>query len=334
MTGTVMVTGAGGYVGGVVASLLRESGHQVLGVDNLSRGEQWVLEKTDHVVLDILNSEALSKIMREHAVKVVVHLAGFAYVGESFTIPHEYEKVNVVGTQKVLEAMRAAEVSHLVFSSTGGVYGDTALETIPETAPLAPKNPYALSKVKAESLIATAALGWPLQRPLRYGVLRFFNAVGAALKFGLGEVHPPEARLLPYILAVAQGQRQSLQVYGGDFPTPDGTAIRDYTHVLDIARGCVVALEYLVNGGESVIVNLRSGVGNSVLQILAKVEAEVGGKIPFLVQPRRQGDPPCLVADIRLARKILGWAPQWPDAGQAIHDAWQWEQVREGATRC
>jgi UDP-glucose 4-epimerase len=316
----LLVTGGAGYIGSVMAAQLLESGQQVAVFDNLSKGHrQAVPAGADFIEGNLLNEEQLKQVLTQ-GFEGVLHFAALSLVGESVQQPERYYRNNVCGTLNLLEAMSAARVPRLVFSSTAAVYGEPEEIPILETAVTRPTNPYGGSKIAVDQLIGfmTAAHG------LAAVSLRYFNVAGASGQ--LGEDHHPETHLIPLVLTVAAGQRPEVQIYGTDYRTPDGTAIRDYIHVEDLARAHLLALDS-VRAGEHRIYNLGNGMGFSVREVIETARRVTGVPIHAVEAPRRAGDPPILVASSQKIRDELGWIPQKPDMATMIGDAWKWRQA-------
>lgn len=316
----VLVTGGAGYVGSHAASALSVAGLVPITYDNLSRGHR------DHVRFgpleegDILDEVRLVEVMNEYRPAAVMHFAALAYVGESVEAPLDYYRNNFAGALTLLGAMRTCGIERFVFSSTCAVYGTPETQPMAETLPLAPINPYGRSKLMVEQALqdASAAHG------LRSVSLRYFNASGAHPSGEIGERHDPETHLVPRALMAASGEIDALEVFGTDYPTPDGTAIRDYIHVCDLADAHVAALRYLENGGETTALNLGTGRGYSVREVI-DAAGRVAGKLPACrFVGRRPGDPPMLVADARAARRAIGFAAKWTDLDAIIASAWSW----------
>ncbi len=312
----VLVLGGAGYIGSVVTHHLLACGHQATVVDDLSKGHPWAVP--DGVTLhrfDVADRNRLEAVLPGH--DAVVHLAALSLVGESMHRPAAYFRANVGGTASVLEAMEAAGVARLVFSSTAAVYGEPTAVPIDEDAPVAPTNPYGASKAAVDRLIGFAAEAGSLGAVS----LRYFNVAGAA--YGVGEAHDPETHLVPAVLAAAAGRAPAVQVHGTDYPTPDGTAVRDYIHVADLAAAHVLALEAIDGPGHRVL-NLGNGAGFSVRQVIEAAERVTGRAIPVEEGPRRLGDPTVLVASAERARAELGWKPERPSVEEMVADAWEW----------
>jgi UDP-arabinose 4-epimerase len=323
----VIVTGGAGYVGSQVCKALARHGLVPVTVDNLSRGHREAVRWGPLEVVDLRDRARLAEVFARHRPQAVMHFAGYIAVGESVQDPALYYENNVGGTLELLAAMRAAGCLRIVFSSTAAVYGNPIAIPIPETHPLAPINPYGWTKRIVEELLASydAAYG------LRSASLRYFNAAGADAESETGERHDPETHLVPRALDAAAGRAPALPVFGTDYDTPDGTCIRDYVHVADLADAHVAALEHLARGGASVTLNLGSGRGYSVLELLEAVERVTSRHVARDLRPRRAGDPPRLVADPGLAGRVLGWRPRRSDLETILRDAWRWH-TRDGVT--
>lgn len=315
----VLVVGGAGYVGSHTAKALYQAGYTPVVFDNLSLGHRWAVKWGPLVEGDILDTSTLLSTMLEQRVEAVIHFAANAYVGESMEQPGQYFRNNVVGTLNLLEAMREAGVRNVVFSSSCATYGLPEQLPIPEDHPQRPINPYGESKRMGERL-----LHWFGEcHGLRWVSLRYFNAAGADPEGELGERHDPETHLIPLVIGAALGSHPPVRIFGTDYPTPDGTAIRDYIHVSDLARAHVKALEYLLAGGPSNTFNLGTGTGYSVRQVIRVVEQVGGCRVPFVEAPRRPGDPPELVADPAKAERVLGWRADWGLEG-IVQTAWRW----------
>ncbi|KPC63265.1 UDP-glucose 4-epimerase GalE [Streptomyces chattanoogensis] len=314
-----LVTGGAGYVGSVVAQHLLEAGHEVTVLDNLSTGfRAGVPAGAEFVEGDIRDAAK----WLDSTYDAVLHFAAFSQVGESVVKPEKYWDNNVGGTMELLGAMRAAGVGKLVFSSTAATYGEPEQIPIVESAPTAPTNPYGASKLAVDHMITGAAAAHGLAAVS----LRYFNVAGA---YGsCGERHQPESHLIPLVLQVAQGRREAISVFGDDYPTPDGTCIRDYIHVADLAEAHLLALDAAV-GGEHLICNLGNGNGFSVREVIETVRKVTGHPIPEVIAPRRGGDPAVLVASAQTAIDRLGWRPSRADLAGIVADAWQFAQQLE-----
>jgi UDP-glucose-4-epimerase GalE len=321
----VLVTGGAGYIGSQTAKALAQSGHEVVVLDNLSSGHREAVKWGPFIEGDLGDKELLATVFKERQIDAVLHFAASLLVGESVRNPQKYFRNNVVNTIRLLDVMKSCGVKHIVFSSSAAVYGNPEKVPIPEDHSKAPVNPYGDSKLCMERAIHWygAAYG------LRGVALRYFNAAGADLEGELGERHDPESHLIPLVVEAALGQRPEVEIYGTDYPTPDGTAIRDYIHVVDLADAHVRALEYLAGGGESTELNLGTGEGHSVREVVAGVGKLCGGRVPAKDAPRRAGDPAVLVADPARAREVLDWHPQYSDLDTIIQSAWEWHSSKK-----
>jgi UDP-glucose-4-epimerase GalE len=317
----ILVTGGAGYIGSHTRYFLEKSGHSVVVVDDLSRGfEQAVPAGALHRI-DTRDTAKMTALLRQERIEAVIHFAAYMSVGESTARPELYFSNNVCGSLSLFEAMLEAGVKCLVFSSTAAAYGIPAKVPIPEDEPYAPINPYGESKVMVEKM-----LEWlDRYREFRSIRLRYFNACGAEPESGLGERHDPETHLIPLMLRAIQ-TGAAVTLFGDDYPTPDGTCIRDYIHVSDLAEAHIVAIEHLLGGGKPDVFNVGTGAGQSVKQVLAAVEKVTGKKVPHTIGPRREGDPPSLVADSRKLQNALGWHPQRADLERIVADAWAFAQ--------
>jgi UDP-glucose-4-epimerase GalE len=317
-TRRILVTGGAGYIGSHTVRVLLERGYDVAVVDNLSKGYRQNVPARRLYEIELADTSALTGLMRQLNTEAVVHFAAFIAVGESMVEPERYFVNNVSGSLSLLSAMQAAGVKHIVFSSTAAVYGSPDAVPILETSPIQALNPYGESKVMVETL-----LGWfDRIHHLTSVCLRYFNAAGGAPDGRLGEQHEPETHLIPLILrAVLSGK--PVTVFGQDYDTPDGTCIRDYIHVEDLAEAHVLALEYLLAGGRSDQFNVGTGTGHSVMEVIHAVEKITGQKVPYLMGTRRAGDPARLVASSDKLRSTLGWQPRSSDLNTIVTHAWE-----------
>ena len=316
--GAILVTGGAGFVGSHVARLAHERGHRVVILDDFSGGPAPVLPAGVQVVAGDIGAAALvRRLLRTFRVRAIAHFAGKIQVGESVRAPERYFDVNLVRTLSLLEAARAEGVRAILFSSTAAVYGDPAEVPIPETACLAPVNPYGASKLAVEHALAA----WHVAHGLSWAALRYFNAAGAHPDGTLAERHEPETHLLPLAIDAALGLRPPLTVFGDDYDTPDGTCIRDYIHVSDLAEAHLLALDEVSAGRTVGALNLGTGRGYSVAEVLAAVAAALGRPVPHTIGPRRAGDPPRLVADPSAARARLGWTAARSALATIVADA-------------
>jgi UDP-glucose 4-epimerase len=316
----LLVTGGTGYIGSVVAYQFVEAGHEAVIFDDLSKGHEGAVpEQTRFVRGDLLDANRLRSVLAE-GFDGVIHLAARSAAGESVEHPELYYRTNVCGTLNLLDAMREAGAKRLVFSSTAAVYGEPEEVPIPETAPTVPTNPYGASKLAADHMIGYEASAHGLAAVS----LRYFNVAGASGDFG--ESHDPETHLIPLVLQAAAGTRDSIEIFGTDYPTPDGTAIRDYIHVEDLGRAHLLALE-ATKEGEHRVYNLGNGAGFSVLEVVETARRVTGRLIEAVESPRRPGDPSVLVASSDRIRSELGWKAEKPDLETMISDAWSWMQA-------
>ncbi len=320
----VLVTGGAGYIGSHTTKVLAHSGFQPVVLDNLEVGHRWAVRWGPLVVGDLANTSLLQELLQEYRVEAVIHFAAHAYVSESVTNPRKYFRNNVANTLNLLEAMLDSGVRHIVFSSSCASYGLPESVPIREDHPQRPVNSYGESKLFVERV-----LDWYGQAyGLNWMSLRYFNAAAADPEGEIGEEHEPEMHLIPLVIQAALGQRPFVEIYGTDYPTPDGTAIRDYVHVTDLAEAHVLALRYLANGGSSMALNLGTGKGHSVREVIQAVERVSGRHFPVRETGRRPGDPPALVADASRAAQVLGWRPRYPELDSLVEHAWRWHASR------
>ena len=317
----VLVSGGAGYVGSHAARMLARAGHEVWAYDNLVFGHRGAVAPGRLIEGDLLDKETLVGVLREKRIDAVMHFAAFAYVGESVTDPAKYYHNNIVGTLSLMDAMRAADVRRIVFSSTCATYGEPESVPIRESQRQEPINPYGYTKLVIERALSdySKAYGWG------YAALRYFNASGASADGDLGEDHDPETHLIPLVLQVALGRREHITIFGDKLPTPDGTCIRDYIHVDDLASAHISALEKLGPGVEFRC-NLGTGQGTSVKEVIDACREVTGHPIPAVVAPPRAGDPPALIADPSLARRELGWVPRFTSIRPIVESAWRWHE--------
>ncbi|MEH2433316.1 MAG: UDP-glucose 4-epimerase GalE [Nostoc sp.] len=324
---TILVTGGAGYIGSHTVLALKQAGYNVVILDNLVYGHRDLVEKVLQVELivgDTGDRALLDNLFKTRDIAAVMHFSAYAYVGESVTDPAKYYRNNVVGTLTLLEAMLTASVKKFVFSSTCATYGVPEFVPIPENHPQNPINPYGATKLMVERILSDFDVAYGF-KSVRF---RYFNAAGANPSGLLGEDHNPETHLIPLVLMTALGKRESISVFGTDYPTPDGTCIRDYIHVNDLADAHILGLEYLLKGNDSEVFNLGNGSGFSVREVIAAAEQVTGISIPVEERDRRPGDPPILIGASEKARTILGWKPQYPSIKHIVDHAWQWHQKR------
>jgi UDP-glucose 4-epimerase len=320
----ILVTGGAGYIGGTVALRLLSAGHNVLIYDNFCHGRRDLVPGGARLVEgDIADRDRLERIFHEEKIDGVMHFAALIEAGESMKHPEIYFRNNTASTLSLLEAMLAARVNRLVFSSTAAVYGEPERTPIEETAPLAPTNAYGESKLLVEQMLI-----WINRiHGLRYASLRYFNVAGAVE--GRGEAHEPESHLIPLILDVALGRRQSIKIFGQDYPTPDGTCVRDYVHVGDLADAHILAFEALATRSR-LIYNLGNGKGFTVREVIESARRVTGHPIRVVEEPRRPGDPAVLVASSKKIIEELGWKPQYSGLDDIVRSAWVWHQQHYG----
>ncbi|MEM8945210.1 MAG: UDP-glucose 4-epimerase GalE [Planctomycetota bacterium] len=321
----VLVVGGAGYIGSHSAWMLQRGGHEIWVYDNLSEGHQSAVPEGKLIVGDLMDRGKLEQAISDHKIDAVMHFAASCYVGVSVTDPAPYYQNNIVGTLSLLDAMRSTGVEKIVFSSTCATYGIPEVVPITEAEKQSPINPYGFTKLAIEHALADYSHAYGLQ----YAALRYFNASGAAdandEQSPIGEDHEPETHLIPLVLQVALGQREKILVFGDDYPTNDGTCIRDYIHVDDLATAHVSALEKL-EAGSQLKLNLGTGQGASVQEVIEAARRVTGHEIPAEVVARREGDPPALVADASLANQTLDWRPKYVDIEAIVASAWKWHQ--------
>ena len=322
----ILITGGAGYVGSHCAKALAAAGHEGVVFDNLLFGHREFVRWGPLIEGDIRNASALDAVFSAYRFDAVMHFAALAYVGESVVAPSRYYDVNVGGTRTLLDAMLRAAVRPIVFSSSCAVYGAPDAIPIGEGTVPNPINPYGFSKLVCEHMMDDFGRA----HGLKSARLRYFNAAGADPTAEIGEDHNPETHLIPLVLDAASGRRPDITIFGTDYPTPDGTAVRDYVHVCDLARAHVLALEYLLHDGDTIAINLGTGFGASVRQVIDTTRRITGREIAVRDASRRAGDPPVLVADPKKAADVLGWAPQRSDLAAIVADAWRWHCGHSG----
>jgi UDP-glucose 4-epimerase len=318
----ILVTGGAGYIGSHAVRLFLARGHDVWVYDNLSMGHRAAVPAERLIAADLCETQRLDHALMLHRIEAVVHFAAFAFVGESVTNPAKYYQNNLVNTLNLLDALRRHKIGRIVFSSTCATYGVPEVVPITEEEKQKPINPYGNTKLAVEHALAdyAAAYDWG------FAALRYFNAAGAAADGTIGEDHNPETHLIPLVLQTALGQRPAIEVFGVDYPTPDGTCVRDYIHVDDLADAHLLALEALVPG-KQLRYNLGTGRGYSVREVIAAAEEVTGKKVPVMVGPRRAGDPQVLVAASEKVQRELGWRPKYTDLRSVVETAWKWHKA-------
>ncbi len=319
----ILVTGGAGYIGSHTVETLKNSGFTPIVYDNFSTGHELAVPNDVQLIEGDIHDVRFAKhIMEQFDIAAVIHFAAYSLVGESMTDPAKYYFNNVEGSLHLLEAMRGAGVDRMVFSSTAAVYGEPQQVPITEESQLAPTNVYGRTKLAIEGMLADYARAYDMN----YVALRYFNAAGASLTSDIGEDHSPESHLLPLILKTAQGVRKSISVFGTDYPTEDGTCVRDYVHVCDLAQAHILALRHLLQGGSSRVYNLGSEKGFSVKQMIDTAKAVTGIDFSVAEEARRAGDPAILIASSAKIRQELGWEPQYSNVEEIISSAWEWHK--------
>lgn len=317
----ILVAGGAGYIGSHVIRLLDNAGYKVIVLDNLSAGHKEVISKWDLIEGNINDSSLVDDIVKEYQPDAVMHFAAFIEAGESVIKPIKYYQNNTASTLNFLEILLKNNINKFIFSSTAAVYGMPDTELITEELPLLPINPYGASKLFIEQILKDVSYS---NNDFNYVALRYFNACGADPSGDTGEWHNPETHLIPLVLDAVLGRRENISIFGTDYNTPDGTCIRDYIHVNDLARAHIMALEYLLDGGKSDIFNLGYGKGYSVREIIDTAKKVTGKDFSVIESERRDGDPPILVADSTKVKDKFGWNPQHNDIEFIIQTAWQW----------
>jgi len=322
----VLVTGGAGYVGSHAVKALRRAGYEPVIFDNFSSGRRELVQAREVIEADLTDLPAVRRAFEGRAFQAVLHFASLIEVGESFADPKKYYAHNLVCGLNLLQAMLETGVKRIIFSSSAAVYGAPRATPVEETHPLEPANPYGRTKLFLENILEDYDRAYGL----KFVSLRYFNAAGADPEGELGEMHDPESHLIPNILLSLLGQKEGLSLFGTEFPTPDGSAVRDYVHVTDLARAHVLAMEKLADGGESDRLNLGAGRGHSVLEVIKKAEEVTGHPVLFARRPPRRGDVPFLLASRTKAEKVLGWKPELSDLDTIIRTAWRWHVKTHG----
>jgi UDP-glucose-4-epimerase GalE len=329
MSDAILVTGGAGYIGAHTAQALAEAGYTPVVLDNFSNGHRESVQWGPLVQADISDADAVAAAIRQYGIKAVLHFAAYIEVGESMQNPFKYFENNVSRTLRLLETLQQNDVRRIVFSSTCAVYGPPEVVPITEAEKTGPISPYGETKLMVERL-----LHWYQEvHGLRFAALRYFNAAGADPVGTIGERHDPETHLVPLVLQAAAGRRADIAIFGTDYDTPDGTAIRDYIHVRDLAQAHVLALGRLLQGSDSMTLNLGTGTGHSVREVIDTAARVTGRKIPVREAARREGDPPRLVADPARARELLGWQATCSDLPTILADAWRFHEREWGVQR-
>ncbi|KON90107.1 UDP-glucose 4-epimerase [Sporosarcina globispora] len=319
----VLVCGGAGYIGSHAVAELLEAGHKVVVFDNLKTGHKKAVDQRAAFVKgDLRKRNEINSVFQNHHIDAVMHFSASSLVEESMNTPLDYYENNVYGTLNLLQAMKENEIYKIIFSSTAATYGEPKQIPIVETDDTLPESPYGETKLAVEKMLgwADAAYG------IKHVILRYFNVAGAHPNFDIGEDHHPETHLVPIILQVAQGKRECISIFGDDYPTKDGTCIRDYVHVVDLVRAHILALDFLDKGNPSAIFNLGNGSGFSVKEMIKAAREVTGHEIPAIVAPRRKGDPAQLVASSEKAKAELGWEPSYTSMNEIIATAWEWHR--------
>lgn len=322
----ILVIGGAGYIGSHMVLDLLRADYPVVVLDNLSRGHRELVPGGEFVAGDMGNAQDLRRVFNQYPIKAVMHFAAHSLVGESVEQPLVYYQNNVANSIILLEEMIAANIRHFIFSSTAAVYGEPVQTPIDEDHPCNPTNPYGATKLAVERLLADVGQA----TDLTWSILRYFNAAGADQSGDVGERHQPETHLIPLVLQVATGERASISIFGDDYPTPDGTCLRDYVHVSDLTQAHLLALEHLLAGGGNSTYNLGNSTGYSVKQIIETARQITGHPIPARIEARRAGDPAVLIADSDNIRRQLGWQPAYEDVSEIIRTAWAWHRKEAG----
>ena len=322
---TILVAGGAGYIGSHTVKYLLKNDYNVVVVDNLSYGHKEAVLTPHFEQIDLADKEALNKVFKKYKIDAVIHFAAFTYVGESVSQPQKYYWNNVVNTINLLDVMIENDVKNIVFSSTCATYGNPQYTPIDENHPQSPINPYGKTKLMMEQIMADYETAYGL----KYIALRYFNAAGCDKDGELGESHEPETHLIPLVLKAIKGEIPQISVFGTDYDTPDGTCIRDYIHVEDLADAHMLAVEKLFKDKQSHCINLGTGIGKSVKEIIKSAEKVTGKKVPLVYGERRIGDPAKLYAANKKAREILNWNPKYTDINEIIKTAWTWEQSKK-----
>ncbi len=322
---SILIVGGAGYIGSHINKLLHQKGYSTVVLDNLVYGHQEAVKWGVLEIGDLSDVDRLNKLFQKYKFQAVFHFAAYAYVGESVKHPAKYYHNNVANTLHLLDTMVRYKVRNIIFSSSCATYGVPKDMPITEAMEQKPINPYGASKLMVERILKDYHNAYGIS----YLCLRYFNAAGADPEGEIGESHTPETHLIPLVLAAAAGEQESVSVFGTEYPTRDGSCVRDYIHVSDLADAHLRAMEYILQGGESTCLNLGYGNGNSVLEVIAAAERVTGKKIPVILKEKRAGDPPILIGSMELAKKLLGWEPHYSKIEKIIEDAWNWYQNKQ-----
>jgi len=325
----ILIVGGAGYIGSHINKELFKRGQKTLVLDNLIYGHKEAVKWGEFVEADLNNEEELRAVFTKYSIEAVMHFAAFAYVGESVTDPKKYYQNNVANTLNLLNIMLEFKVKNFIFSSTCASYGNPIEIPITESHPQNPINPYGQSKLMVEKILSDYSHAYDFH----YVALRYFNAAGADIEGEIGEDHDPETHLIPLVLDAAIGKREDIKIFGTDYETKDGTAVRDYIHVTDLADAHILALDYLKKGGNSTVFNLGNGEGYSVQEVIDCASRITQKEIKAIAEPRREGDPAILIGSAQKAKEVLGWNPQFPDLQSIISTAWNWHQKQHARSQ-
>lgn len=323
----ILVTGGAGYIGSQVIKQLNRQGYETVAYDNLSYGYRESVKWGEFIEGDLADTDRLSKVFADYKPEVVMHFASYISAGESVVKPIKYYQNNVINTLNLIHVMLKYKVNKLIFSSTAAVYGEPQEIPITESHPLAPINPYGVSKFMIEQILPT----YDKTYGLKYISFRYFNAAGADADGELGEMHNPETHLIPLIFDAATGAAKEVKVFGDDYDTPDGTCIRDYIHITDLAQAHILGLKRLLDTGKSDIFNLGNGKGYSVKQVIGAISAVTGVDFPVVVADRREGDSSTLISSSNKAKNVLGWKPEYPELDKIVKTVWNWNQANQAS---
>jgi UDP-glucose 4-epimerase len=318
----ILIVGGAGYIGSHINKELTKQGYKTVIFDSLVKGHKEAVKWGEFYDGDLNNIEDIRGVFKQYKIEAVLHFAAFIEVGESVKDPQKYYQNNVVNTLSLFKVMLENEVKKIIFSSTAATFGNPEYTPIDEKHPQVPINPYGQAKLVVEKILRDYDTAYGM----KYIALRYFNACGADLETEIGENHIPESHLIPLILDAAAGKREDIKIFGSDYPTPDGTCVRDYVHVVDLAQAHILALKRLIDGGESDAFNLGNGKGFSVKEVIEAAKKITGIDFKVTMAERRAGDPPTLVADSKKAKEVLGWQPQYADLETIIGSAWKWHQ--------
>lgn len=321
----ILVCGGAGYIGSHINKQLNRKGYDTVVFDNLIHGHSEAVKWGEFVQGDLCNTPELEDVFKKYTIDAVFHFAAYAYVGESVEKPEKYYYNNVVNTLNLLKAMRKYDCNKIIFSSTCATYGEPDHVPITEDMLQNPINPYGITKLTVERILKDYSIAYGLH----FAVLRYFNAAGADPDCEIGESHNPETHIIPLVLDAASGKRPDIKVFGSDYDTQDGSCVRDYIHVTDLADAHILALHYLENGGESDFFNLGNMIGTSVLEVIKSVKRVTGKDFTVSLSPRRKGDPARLVGSCEKAQRVLGWKPKYSDIDTIIKHAWNWHENAE-----